>query len=71
MPAAAPESGAPNLKFYLLPGQLALEGSFLTPGLSQNFFQDLEVKRPGTGASTTAYCPNGPQGLAGERGGGA
>lgn len=46
------------------------QGSFLRLGLSQNFFQDLEAKRSGTGASTTDYCPSGPQGLVGVRGGG-
>lgn len=44
------------------------QGSFPRPDLSQNFLQDLEAKRPSTGPSTTAYCPSGPQGLAGVRG---
>lgn len=79
-PSCCPRVCSSHPKFHLPPGQDAWEpgrpwrvgqGSFLRLGLSQNFFQDLEAKRPGTGASTTAYCPDGPQELAGVRGRGA
>ena len=43
------------------------QSSFLRPDLSQNFFQDLEAKRPSTGPSTIAYCPRWPRGPAGVR----